>query len=396
MRIPKKPTALLALSIFTTLATPMHAMNSADEQLEEERKESDEQARAEQEKQQKDQDCRDWNLIYDFYQAWVPNDPTDRRQEGMCIKNTTFCIKHKANVNADCLPLTTKHWQHNIHYARPLHIAAAQGFTQVAQLLLDAKADINAIEADANTRKTKQHPHLGNRSGNTPLHEVIVSPFLCSYSIMHFHDKHPWRLRIREEDLAAPCNKLTMIRLLIDNKADMNAQNAAGKTPLFLAVQQGCIEEITTLMAHQAAPYIPDNTSTHPLTRLMKRKDVSVTLIQTFLARGADPADCHNLTPDIRNQLASLDKRIKPVRELCRLLLNPTEALPVTPPSLLEYAASFVVSPEPAPSFNSLTGLPATMLEIVASYINPGIVSAEQYKMQKILASFVIHSALTT
>src|SRR5262245_59152703 len=75
----------------------------------------------------------------------------------------------------------------------PLHLAALEGHSAIAQLLIDSRAEVNA---------------RGPRN-ETPLHLAM-------------YDGH------RE-----------LAELLLDHKADLNAQNSSGETPLHIAARKG-------------------------------------------------------------------------------------------------------------------------------------------------------------
>src|SRR6266568_779470 len=73
----------------------------------------------------------------------------------------------------------------------PLHLAAANGYKDIAELLLASKADIEATD----------------NSGSTPLHQAV----------------------------AASAEHSDLVEVLIAHKADLNAADANGLTPLHYA-----------------------------------------------------------------------------------------------------------------------------------------------------------------
>jgi serine/threonine-protein phosphatase 6 regulatory ankyrin repeat subunit B len=89
----------------------------------------------------------------------------------------------------------------------PLHVAATFGKTEVARLLLDHKADVNAKLKD----------------GQRPLH------------------------------FAAREGHLDVVKLLLDNGADLNAENADGFSPLHKAAKSGQAGVVRLLLDRRAA-----------------------------------------------------------------------------------------------------------------------------------------------
>ena len=87
----------------------------------------------------------------------------------------------------------------------PLHVAASKGHKDVAKLLMDYKADVNA-------RK---------KYGDTPLHYAA-----------HGHKD--------------------VVELLLANKADVNAKDNIGYTPLHEAARNGCKDVVELLLANKA------------------------------------------------------------------------------------------------------------------------------------------------
>ncbi len=96
----------------------------------------------------------------------------------------------------------------------PLHMAAYNGHTDVAKLLLERGAEIDARDHE----------------GKTPLTHACTGPF-----------------------------KET-VKLLVDSGADINAQEATeGFTPLMMAAGLGEVDVVKVLLEHKADPSIRDN-----------------------------------------------------------------------------------------------------------------------------------------
>jgi len=133
-------------------------------------------------------------------------------------------VKALLNANPDLVNSkdTASYTEFSYKGQTPLHWAAYENHTNVVELLLVSKADVNARDSfnktplfyaasDPDVVKlllaNKADVNAKDNSGRTPLHEAAI----------HGH-----------KDVA---------ELLLAYKADVNATNNAGKTPLFFAVQ---------------------------------------------------------------------------------------------------------------------------------------------------------------
>ena len=92
----------------------------------------------------------------------------------------------------------------------PLHLAAANGYTETAELLLANKADVNAKD----------------NSQSTPLHQAV----------------------------AAGREHADLLELLITHKADVNAADTNGLMPLHYATLADNGKAVTLLLTHGAHP----------------------------------------------------------------------------------------------------------------------------------------------
>jgi len=90
---------------------------------------------------------------------------------------------------------------------------------------------------------------------------------------------------------------LQKVNLLLRAGADLNAPDEAGRTPLFLAVQEGSYEVASYLVAHGANVLAPDRDGTTPLHCAAEWGHPD--LIRLLLASGADAGarDAYNRTP---------------------------------------------------------------------------------------------------
>jgi len=99
-----------------------------------------------------------------------------------------------------------------------LHLAAAYSRTEIARILIDAGAKLNAK----------------NRHGAEPLHAAAAGqPGSLSWN---------------------PVEQSKMLELLVKAGADPNATDKRGVTPLLIAVRTRCAAAVQTLLHHGADP----------------------------------------------------------------------------------------------------------------------------------------------
>lgn len=194
------------------------------------------------------------------------HEPTMQRTPlHVAVMNDSFdavhkLITHNAKVNTV-----------DIHGWSPLHYATTQGDLQVMQLLLKNGARVNSTDND----------------GRTPLYSAVVDgdseaikTLVDAGAKINMVDKKglsPLDMAITNDDantmnqliqsgaritadtnkstplhFAAESGKLKAVDTLIDNSADMNAKNAAGKTPIELAFKAGHMSVVNSLILHGA------------------------------------------------------------------------------------------------------------------------------------------------
>jgi ankyrin repeat protein len=125
----------------------------------------------------------------------------------------------------------------------PLHVAALHGELAVAQALVAAGADVNAKNTEA--------PFLPGDLGNflsSSNHQDPVS-LLHVQGVNSADNKNGYT----PLDMAAfSVRYMPMVKFLIDKGADVNAQSAAGASPLFWAVLRQQRDEVQYLVDHGA------------------------------------------------------------------------------------------------------------------------------------------------
>ncbi len=134
-----------------------------------------------------------------------------------------------AVVKADRYEAGIVHWIYAGDTA--LHVAAAGYRVEIATLLLAAAAEVN---------------RAGNRRRSRPLH----------YAADGSSESPAWE----------PARQVAMLRLLIENGADLHAQDRNGATALHRAVRTRCAAAVRYLLENGADPQIrnlPGSTAFH-------------------------------------------------------------------------------------------------------------------------------------
>jgi ankyrin repeat protein len=168
--------------------------------------------------------------------------------------------------------------------------AAMKGDTGALRMLIQQKADVNAVQADGATAiqwaayrndvemadiliAAGADVKLANREGATPL----------------------W--------LAAENGSLRMIGKLLEAGADPNGRTPNGETPLMMAARNGNVAALELLLDHKADPALKEKL--RGTTALMWAVEQShAEAVKTLVERGADVNAASN--PDTRNSRLNL------------------------------------------------------------------------------------------
>lgn len=140
----------------------------------------------------------------------------------------------------------------------PLVAAAHYGNTTLVTALLDAGADVNGRELSDFSETDDEGKWRSFRGGNdTPLIEAI-----------------------KRKDLE-------LVKILLENKADVNVEGPCGETPLMNAVDRGCEDLVRLLMASGANMEATDDGYGHTaLLRAAEGRDIK--MMKTLLELGAN------------------------------------------------------------------------------------------------------------
>ena len=159
----------------------------------------------------------------------------------------------------------------------PLHVACLHGQVAVAQALIDAGADVNA----KNGYGAYMPDDLGKQFSTSNQQDPV------------------WLLNVKGNDVRAMTNGYTpldlaifstrhhqLMQMLVEKKADVNAQAASGSTPLFWAVMRDQKDDVQFLLDHGANPNTTDayKNSVLDVALLMKYQS----LVPILVDKGAD------------------------------------------------------------------------------------------------------------
>jgi hypothetical protein len=125
------------------------------------------------------------------------------------------------------------------HGSTALHLAAQQGYVQIAQLLLDTAADVNAINSD----------------GDSTLHIAVVAKNHAMVSLLLKYGADFNARNARQESvlhLAVETGDLGVVGLLLSRAVDLESQDATGQTALHRAAAKGLQEVMLLLMCKGA------------------------------------------------------------------------------------------------------------------------------------------------
>ncbi len=161
----------------------------------------------------------------------------------------------------------------------PLHVAAYFNAKDVAALLLERGADVNAKA-------------LG---GETPLHFAANGQDTSVAALLLEHGANP---NAKDDDGNTPLMKAAlgsqkeMVQLLVTGGADVNASNNDGETPLLSATRMSTIDGydlVTFLLDKGANANAPDSRGDTPLATAIKRGDNTLaTLLRSHGAKLSD------------------------------------------------------------------------------------------------------------
>ena len=169
------------------------------------------------------------------------------------VKVVEVLLKHGANPN---LPSTSCY--HDSKHKFPLFVAVDKGKSEVVELLLKHGANINFTDSD----------------GNTALHHVIEQQPIVTPSQYSDH-------------VVAANSVKSVLDILLENKADVNAVNNAGETPLYKAASRGLLDIVSKMLQEYGGSLSKGPADGTPLVIACRQQNVEV--VDVILKHGADP-----------------------------------------------------------------------------------------------------------
>ena len=166
-------------------------------------------------------------------------------------------------------------YYHRYHCTLPLHTAAADDNTELVELLLKHGAKINVADI----------------GGNTVLHHAIER---------HHPRAAPAPLPYAYK-VAASSSSQSVLDILLVNKADVNAVNSSGETPLYKATSRGLLHVVSKLKIYGGDPN-KGSLNKNPLAAACLVQNVE--LVDMLLKDGADPnLASTSCNPDSKHEL---------------------------------------------------------------------------------------------
>ena len=172
----------------------------------------------------------------------------------------------------------------------PLHLAAFQGYLEIATLLLAAGANLEARDISERTplhlaaRSRCTPRHLAAQSGCGSFHIAAWSSITTTKLLL----SHGADIAARDEQGHTPLHQArrNAAELLLDSGSDVNARNVHGETRLHLVAGGGKRESIEQLLAHGADVNVLTRFGQAPLH--VAAANGNLVAADLLLAHGAD------------------------------------------------------------------------------------------------------------
>jgi cytohesin len=174
----------------------------------------------------------------------------------------------------------------------PLHDAAWGGHADIALLLLDAGAEVDAPHQDINAAHAE--------SGSTPLHYAILTNRLAMVKLLASRGadlKRRHRMSSTALHLAASRGHREIVEFLLANQAEVDAEDASGATPLDEAAWKGNTSIVELLLKAGANPrHQIRDTRVTPLHEAAARGHLDSVRLLVVAGADIDAKDSHGLT----------------------------------------------------------------------------------------------------
>ena len=201
----------------------------------------------------------------------------------------------------------------------PLHCAVDRGHTNCVQALLDAGADVAAVEGDTGGTAL----HLAAQGG----HHACVRTLLDVGAPIDATDGDGWTPLAH----AAYCGYCDSVDALLEAGANAALADSCGRTPLYMAASE-CDHCVAQLLAAGTDAAAADEEGATPLHRAAAAQSsgVSVASLRALANEAAPPLRARNaqgLTPVQVAEAAGAAEAVQVLRELERELFGGTSAV---------------------------------------------------------------------
>ena len=198
-------------------------------------------------------------------------------------------------------------------HVQALHVAAGQGHTESVEVLLDAGADLDAIDSAGNTalmRATEgghadvvemlldvDAEQVANEDGDTPLARAVEHEDIVLLEILLDAGGDVTVINNVGLSVLAQATTVEVAQILIDAGADVNVQfvegdTGDGLTPLMTAVRASALDVVRILLDAGADPNLRSRKGETALM-MAARKDPptedTIAIVEALIEAGADP-----------------------------------------------------------------------------------------------------------
>jgi len=158
----------------------------------------------------------------------------------------------------------------------PLHYAAEKMNSDMMELLLSRRADVNLPDAEGSTPLL--FARARNKRGAGDRAEIARSLLLARADPDAHAEGGPsllqWQVIAGDSDL---------LPLLLQYRAQVNQRDASDATPLLVACARGHIDAVRLLLAHRAEPEVTDKRGATPLTEAARSGNRSLEALKLLL-----------------------------------------------------------------------------------------------------------------
>ena len=195
--------------------------------------------------------------------------------------NNVDVLKFLSEVQEDLLPIGERGGyadeNNNLTYecvpdSTALMISSAQGNLKIVKFLLDNGAD----------------PNIGTKAKATALMYAIYSGDYNVAQLLLKHNAHMTdKSGLSMLHVACHLGNAKILKLLLQQKPDVNVLDSVGATPLFISCKKLHMSLVPLLLKARADPNIPDNNGTTPLS--IAANTNCLPIVQCLLEAHADP-----------------------------------------------------------------------------------------------------------